>query len=63
MPQSAMRDRQQLLERIAGLARQLRDLERELVPAREPKLVLARLKSMRQKLDEALGDLKQLERG
>jgi hypothetical protein len=57
-----MRDRQQLLEHIVGLARQLRDLERELVPSGDPKLVLARLKSVRQELDEALGDLQRVER-
>jgi hypothetical protein len=57
-----MPDRLQTLERIVGLAQQLRDLERELVPAREPKLVLARLKSVRQELDEALDDLQRLER-
>lgn len=57
-----MPDRLQILERIADLARQLRDLERELVPAKEPRLVMARLKSVRRKLDEALDDLQRLER-
>lgn len=58
-----MRDRLQLLARIADLARQLRDLERELIPGEKPGFVLARLKDVRFELDGALAELRQLERG
>jgi acyl-CoA reductase-like NAD-dependent aldehyde dehydrogenase len=60
MPESAMRDRPQLLERIADLAR---DLERELVVAADARLTMDRLREARRELDEALDDLQRFERG
>jgi ABC-type phosphate transport system auxiliary subunit len=63
MPESAMRDRQQLLERIADLARHVRDLERELVVAADARLTMDRLREARRELDEALDDLQRFERG
>lgn len=57
-----MSDRAGTLERIADLALRVRTLERELVPAADPRRVLDLLKDARVGLDEALRELSALDR-
>ena len=58
-----MSDRLQALEKIADLARYVRQLERGLVDAKDARLMVERLYTARRQLDEALDDLERLERG
>lgn len=57
-----MPDRLQTLEKVA-VTRFVRQLERELIKAKDTRLVMDRLKDARAQLDEALEDLERLERG
>ena len=58
-----MLDRTATLERIADLATQLRELERDLATAPDAEMMEYRLERVRRKLDTALEDLRTLERG
>lgn len=58
-----MTDRLQALEKIADLARFIRQLERGLVDAKDARLMVDRLYTARRQLDGALEDLDRLEWG